>query len=106
MHTSWTILTSVACLTPENFSTLSRKRHDFRKKAFGYKLCVLFFSTPLFETFLILKRTERDMIKILYWPSCKLHIILARFEWNLNFLDRISQNTQISNFVQICSAGA
>jgi len=28
------------------------------------KKCVLFFSTTLFETFLILRRIERDMIKM------------------------------------------
>jgi len=46
------------------------------------------------------------MIKNIYCPSCKLHVILVRLERNLNFLDRISKNTQISNFVQICSVGA
>ena len=46
------------------------------------------------------------MIKNLFWSSCKLHGILVRFERNLNFLDRFSKNTQIPNFVQICSVGA
>jgi hypothetical protein len=31
----------------------------------------------------------------------KLHFILARLGWNLNILDRFSQNTQISNFINI-----
>ena len=32
--------------------------------------------------------------------------ILLRVQWNLNFLDRFSKSTQISNFVKICLVGA
>jgi hypothetical protein len=36
----------VACVTPKNFTTLSKKRHDFRgKKVIEDKSCVLIFST-------------------------------------------------------------
>ena len=69
--------------------------------------CVFWFSLQHFsETFLILRRTERDMIINVYWSSCKVPIILVRFKWNLSFLARFSNNTQISNFMIICPVEA
>jgi hypothetical protein len=35
-------------------------------------MCVLTFSTKFSETFFILRRTERDVIKIVNWSSCKV----------------------------------
>ena len=51
------------------FFTLSHKRHDFRKKKFEHKICVLIFSenqNTYCQTFLILRRNERDIIKNVY----------------------------------------
>ena len=60
----------------------------------------------LFENFLILRKTERDVIKNLYWSSRKVHITFLRFQLNLNFLDRYSKNPQISDFMKICFEGS
>ena len=62
--------------------------------------CVFWFSLRfLSEIFLILRRTERDFIKNVHWFSCQLSVILVRFHWNLNFLDRFTTAIQISIFL-------
>jgi len=61
------ILSPVACPALQYFSTISPKRHDFRGGGvIEHKMCVLIFSTTLSETFLILRRNERDKIKNIY----------------------------------------
>jgi len=73
------ILSSVACPSLQYFSSLSHKRHDFRKKKKDLKMYVLGFSATLSETFLILRRTEGDMIKNVHRSSCKVPVNLVRF---------------------------
>jgi hypothetical protein len=74
------ILSSVACLAQPYFSTLSHKRHDFRKNVIERKMCVLVFCTTFFyETFRILGRIQRDVTINVRRPSRKLFVILVRF---------------------------
>jgi hypothetical protein len=58
------------------------------------------------ETFLILKRIERDIIINLCSSSCKAAIILVRIQRKLNFLYRFLKSTQISSFMKIHPVGA
>ena len=75
----------------------------FWKKMLFRTKCVFWFSLQLLsETFLIIRRTERDMIKNVYWSSCKVPVILVRFEWNLIFSTVFFfKNTQIPNLMKI-----
>jgi len=62
--------------------------------------CVLWFSLrPLSETFLILRRAGSVIIINLHKSSRKISVILVRFSWNLNFLDRFlkSPRTNLKN---------
>jgi hypothetical protein len=51
----------------------------FGKKFIEHKNVFWFSLQSLSETFLILRRNERDMIKNVYWSSCKIRIIIVRF---------------------------
>ena len=63
MKCACAILSSVVCSPLQYFSALSHKRQDCRKKSTENKMSVLILSKRLSETFLILRRNERDMIK-------------------------------------------
>jgi len=78
MQCTYAILSSMACPVVQYFSPLPYKGHDWRKDFSGNKIFVLIFSTTFSETFLILRRTERDIIN-LYWSSYKVSIIVVMF---------------------------
>ena len=73
------ILSFMACLYLPYFYTLSHKRHDLLKKVITGEVHALFFSTSLFETFFIIRKTERDVIINIYWSSCEAPVIIVRF---------------------------
>jgi hypothetical protein len=87
MQCVWVKLLFVASPTVPYLSTLSHKPYGLRKKVIEYKICVLISLTSLSETFLILRKTRRDMIINVYWPSSTVHFILVRFYRNFISLE-------------------
>jgi hypothetical protein len=72
------ILSSVDRPTVPYFPTLSHKRQEFRKKVIQCKMCVLISLQPFSETFLIIRRTERDITINVNRSSRKVPVILMR----------------------------
>jgi len=84
------------------FHTILQTARFPKKKLLTIK-CVFFYSLQfcLKQTFLIRRRIERDMIKMYVGIHVKHPLFLSDFLWNLNFLERFSTNTQISNFMKV-----
>jgi len=74
------------------------------KKIMKYVIWVSF--QLLSETFCILRTTEREMMMDVYRSSCKVAAVLARLQWNLNFLNICSKNTEISKLLKARPVGA
>jgi hypothetical protein len=91
------ILPSVACLSLQYFSKLSHKEQNFINENSLSTKCVLIFSTNLSESFLILRRTERDMVKKVYWSSCKVPVCSCPSLMKLEFSGQIFERKLISN---------
>jgi hypothetical protein len=112
-HVAWPALQYTTCYPSCNahahvawpalqyFSTLSHKRHDFRKKekkVTEHKSCVLTFSTTFVRNIFHLRRNEWDMIENVYRSSCKVPScpVLIKFEFSRQiFFEKIHKN-QIS----------
>jgi len=88
----------VACPALQYFPKLSQDRQDFGggKVLEHKKICLWFPLQVLPVPFLILRITERDMIKNKYTS------ILSDF----NFLDKFAKNTQKSNLIKFRPVGA
>jgi hypothetical protein len=91
-------------------------RHIFRHclingTLFGKKLlsirCVFWFSLQLlFETYLFLRRIQRDIVINVKTSSCKVPFVLVGFQWNSNLLDRFFGKAKISDSIKFSPVGA
>jgi len=88
------ILSSVACLALLYFPHYLINGRILVKRVLDIKYVFSFPPRLSSETFLILRRTERDIIVNVHWSSCKVPVILVRISQNSNFIDRFSKNKQ------------
>jgi len=95
MQCACTILSCVAYSAQQYFFSLLHQWHNFRKKKchWKYKYVFWFPIQSLYETLLIPGRTERDMIKNMYWFSHKITPYSSQILCNI--LDRFWTNTRV-----------
>jgi len=99
----------VICDLPRSttFSTLSHKRHDFRKKkVMEHEMCVLVFPKTCLKHLSFYEVMSKILFKNVYWSSCKVPFVLVRFWWNLNFLDRFSKKSSNIKFLANPTSGS
>jgi len=77
----------------------------FRKRVIEHEMCVLSFSTTFVWNISHSKKNPARYNVNVHSSSCMVPVILVRFWWNMNFLNRFSKYTQISNFMKICPVG-
>jgi hypothetical protein len=76
------------------------------KKSYWTKnACFAFLYNPFSETFLILRRTEQEMIKMHVGLRVKWQLFLSDFNQKWIFSTDVSKNAQISNFMKIRPLG-
>ena len=97
----------VDCLAVPYFSTLSHKQPGFfKKKKILNKMQVLIFSTTFSETYLILRGTERYIIKKLHWSSCTVACYGCQILIKLEFSRQIFEKYSNIKFMTIHPVGA
>ena len=100
------ILSSVPCQPVQYSSTLSHKRHDFRKKVVEHKMFVLIFSTTFVWNISHSKKNwakyeQKCVFVVMYSTRYSCHILMK-----LLTSQRFSkENTRMSNFMKIRPVG-
>jgi hypothetical protein len=103
MQWACVIFSSVACPNLQYFSTFSHTRRDFRKKKLFNGKCFLIFLQFLSETFLILRRIERNTIKLYICLHVKYPLFLSDFNETSIFSKDFEKYSNIKFHENPCS---
>ena len=80
------------------------QHHHINGTIFGKQLLNIkrfwFWLQLLSQIFLILRIIQQDTMTTVKTYSRKVPVIVVRFSWHLNFLDRFSKEAQMSNFIK------
>jgi len=90
-----TILSSVNYLSLQFFSTLSHKRHEFRREVIKQEYMIFIFSKTFSDKSHILGNIERNAVINMQMCSCKLFIILTDFIESWNFSTDFGKQSNI-----------
>jgi hypothetical protein len=89
------------------FSHIISLTVSFRKKVTELKMRVLISSTTIVGNISHSKKNWARYDKNIHWSSCKVPVILARFQWNLNFLrQNFEKKNSITKFHENPSTGS
>jgi len=78
------MLSSVACPALPFFPHVLINGKNFGKQSLNTKCVFWFFLQHLPRTRFFIIRTERGMVKHMYWSSSRVPVILVRYEYNLD----------------------
>ena len=85
MQWAYAISSSLACPALPYFSTLSHKRHDFRKHFIEHKFCLLIFLNFFFSETVLILRTRRDIFIMYTGFHIKYPLFLSDLNENCIF---------------------
>jgi hypothetical protein len=106
-HLSYVVLFAICGLSGSTILfALSHKLHKFWIRVIEYKMCVLIFSTTLVWSISHPTNHSARYCHSVHKSSCKVPVILVRFQKNFSFLNKFLKKPQISNLLTACPVWA
>jgi hypothetical protein len=90
----------LAPLALPHFSTLSNKGYDFEEKVTERKMCVLMFSAYFVRNISYSRKNSARYCHKCEKSSCKVRVILVRFQLHLKFVNKFSKKFEILNLIK------
>jgi hypothetical protein len=95
MQCACAMFSSVACPAPRHFSTLSNKRHDFRKSVIEQKMCALILSITFVTNMSYYKKNSARYDKNIYWGRTDGQLLCGEGRTDSCFVGRDGQTVVV-----------